>query len=83
MWTIFFQEFSNELELQIQYKKRKKLFRQQVICHLNKQTLTSPQLIKRISLLIDLRISSPELTLFTHTSLLRHRTNKSHKITFF
>lgn len=54
-----------------------------MICHLNKQTLAGPQLIKRICLLIDLRISSPELTLFTHTSLLRHRTNKSHKITFF
>lgn len=53
-----------------------------MICHLNKQALPRPQLIKRIRLLIDLRIRTPELTLFTHTPLLSQRTNNSHETTF-
>lgn len=54
-----------------------------MIYYLNKQTLPRPQLIKRIRLLIDLRIRSPELTLFSHTSLLSNRTNNSHVTTFY
>ncbi len=53
-----------------------------MICHLNKQALPRPQLIKRVRLLIDLRIRTPELTLFTHTSFLSQRTNNSHETTF-
>ena len=49
-----------------------------MVCHLNEQTLTRPQLIKRIRLLIDLRIRPPELTLFSHTPLLCYRTNNTH-----
>lgn len=49
-----------------------------MICHLNKQALPRIQLIKRISLLIDLRIRPPELTVLSHAPLLCNRTNCTH-----